>query len=283
MKKNMSEFFTFIISKSNNSGDFNDYKTKSLDLQQERAELLHENGYPITYMDINYDCKLCKDEGFIGLDQCECYKREMSLEFLKQSNLAPILKDQTFENYNLSYFDKSKDSNGKSQHEYMKKIFDFCRGYAENFEKSQANLLFCGAPGCGKTYLSCAIGYELIKKGKFVFYAQAQEMVSDFEAEKFQKKEPDEDTDVYFDCDLLIIDDLGTEFQTAFSDTVLYNVINGRLNKKKPIIISTNYPIQELKGTYHDRLNSRLMYEFINMVFVNKDIRMVKLSSKKKE
>lgn len=283
LKRNMSEFFSFVLSKENNPEKFNRYKSKSLDLQQERAELLHENGYPINYLEINYKCKLCKDEGFIGLDQCECYKREMSLEFLKQSNLAPIFKDQTFDTYNLSYFDKNKDSDGKSQHEYMKKIFDFCKGYAENFDKKASNLLFCGAPGCGKTFLSCAIGYELIKKGKLVFYAQTQEMISDFEAEKFGKKEQDEDTDVYFDCDLLIIDDLGTEFQTAFSDTVLYNVINGRINKKKPIIISTNYSIQELKGTYHDRLTSRLMYEFINMAFINKDIRIAKLSSKKKD
>jgi len=273
LSDNIHQFISSISSKQFNDAEFYQHKNHSLDLQQERAELLHENGYPIDYLDREsvYECQKCKDEGFIGTQMCECYKKQFALSFLEQTHLGAIFKNQTFDNYKLSYFDKNAEDDNASQYIKMKKILDFCIKYSKDFSINSPNLLFKGNPGCGKTYLSSAIGYDLINKGYMVIYTPVQQMIDEYEAEKFNKREAD--TSIYTDCDLLIIDDLGTEFQTALSENVLFNVINSRVNEKKPMIISTNYTSEEMKGIYHDRLFSRLTYEFISFMFVDKDIR----------
>ena len=273
MKNNSSEFFQFIESGENNEGRFLEYKKKSLDLQRQRAELLFENNYPIDYLNKQYECADCEDTGFIGTKMCKCYKKVLSEEFLKSSNLDTVYKNQTFKNFDLSFYSDEKNLQGVSEKDKMKTLVDYCRKYVQKFDKQKQNLLFMGTPGSGKSFLSCAIGVELINNGYFVIYTPIQNMISVFEAEKFGKSGHDTDTDTYLDCDLLIIDDLGTEFQTQFSDTVLYNVINTRINSKKPMIISTNLTSDELQGTYHDRLSSRLIYDFSKMAFIEKDIR----------
>jgi len=271
---NMREFTRFAFSGDRSEEKFNEYKSRSLALQQERKELLLKYGYSENLFDETYYCNACKDQGYYDNKFCECYKRELSEVFLENSNLMKIYNDQIFDKYDLSYFLDEDGSQGKSW-TMMKKILDYLKLYTESFRESSNNLLFMGAPGCGKSFLSCAVACDVIKNGFFVYYTPVQDMVSQFESEHFGNNK-NVDTTVYKDCDLLIIDDLGTEFKTQFTDSVLYNVINERINTKKPMIISTNYTLNELKETYHDRLCSRLINEFLTIQFENRDIRQLK-------
>ena len=274
LAENMREFTKFAFSGDRSDEKFKEYKSRSLALQQERKQLLVGSGYPENLFEEPYYCHECKDQGYKDNKFCQCYKKELSEVFLENSNLMLIYKDQTFDKYDLDYFLENDGTQGKC-YAMMKKILDYLKLYAESFHAESNNLLFMGAPGCGKSFLSCAVACEVVNNGSFVYYTPAQDMIAAFEAERFGN-DRSVDTSVYKDCDLLIIDDLGTEFKTQFTDSVLYNVINDRINMRKPMIISTNFTLDELKETYHDRLCSRLINEFLNIQFVNRDIRQLK-------
>ena len=270
-----SEFFRAALEDDFPEEKFRDIKSRSLDLQCQIAEALHENGYAPGYLDLQYICPECEDTGFIGREMCKCYKKALSEVYLENSHLKTVCKNQSFRNYDLTFFEGD-------DRERMKKLLNFCRKYAAGFSEKSPNLLFVGTPGCGKTYLSCAIGTEVIRNGWFVLYAPVQELIDTFEAAKFGRDDA-ADTAVYTDCDLLIIDDLGTEMTTSFSESVLYNVVNTRLNLGKPMIISTNCTPEDMQGIYHDRLISRLVYDFVTLPFCNRDIRHEKKSRKAKK
>lgn len=278
LSENMSEFAKFAFSGDKSEKRFNEYKSKSLLLQEERKRLLKSYGYPENIFDEPYYCHLCKDQGYRDNSFCECYKRELSEVFIENSNLMKVYENQVFEKFDLGYFAESDGSKGKS-YNAMQTLLNYLKHYAADFTTESGNLLFIGTPGCGKSFLSCAIAYEVINNGFFVYYTPAQDMVSVFESSRFDK-DKSADTSVYVDCDLLIIDDLGTEFKTQFTESVLYNVINDRINMKKPMVISTNCSINELKELYHERLCSRLINEFLNFPFVERDIRKLKKERK---
>ena len=280
LAENMREFAKFAFSGDRSEERFKEYKAKSIELQKERKELLKKYGYPETVFDEPYYCHLCKDQGYKDNKFCECYKRELSEVFIENSNLMKIYDNQVFEKFDLDFFLNEDGSKGAT-YEYMLKLRSYMMHYAECFTSNSENLLFSGVPGCGKSFMSCAIACEVINNGFFVYYTPAQDMVAAFEAERFER-DKNVDTSVYKDCDLLIIDDLGTEFKTQFTDSVLYNVINDRINMKKPMIISTNFTMEELRATYHDRLCSRLVNEFLNVNFTALDIRKLKKERRSK-
>lgn len=280
IKRNMSEFAVFAFSGSRSDEKFYAFRDKSLTLQAERRELLSKNGYSEDASDIKYYCPICKDTTYTENGMCECFKRELAIQFMESSNLSAVYKEKTFDKFKLSYYSDKKEGGEMSDLEKMTLIVKYLKKYIKTFGVGSENLLFAGASGAGKTFLSCAVGTELIKKGVFVVYTPVQELISVFEADKFGKKDRDSDTSRFFDCDLLIIDDLGTEFQTPYSDTVLYEVINTRINTKKPMIISTNCFYDDLRGQYHDRLLSRLSGEFLEFVFANTDVRYIKKHEK---
>ncbi len=270
------KFFSEISGGEISKDAFESIKDTSLDLQRQRAELLYQNGYPIDYLDKQYECKLCKDTGYIQDEICKCFKKVLAEEYLKNSNLQTIYKNKTFKSFDITYY---------AETDHMQKVYDYCKKYVTRFGKQCIHMLFSGVPGCGKTHMSCAIGTSLINNGYFVLYTPVQQMISDFEAFTF-KNEKDADLDIYSTCDLLIIDDLGAEMQTSFSDSVLYNVINNRINLKRPMIVSTNLSTQELQHIYHERLCSRLVYEFAKLPFSSTDVRREKesrLKNKKQE
>lgn len=258
-----ASFFTRISESDLSQQDFEELKNASLDLQTRRAELLFKNGLSYDYLDKPYTCKLCKDTGIVDGQPCKCFKKALAEQYLKCSNLQTIYKNKTFRTFDTSYYQDS---------EYMQKVLEYCKKYVSKFGKQHAHMLFSGVPGCGKTHLSAAVGTALIANGYFVFYTPVQQMISAFEAQTF-RNDKQADTSVYTDCDLLIIDDLGAEMQTSFSESVLYNIINDRLNLKKPMIISTNLQINEFPDIYHERLCSRLIYEFAKFPFPKTDVR----------
>ncbi len=260
-----SAFFTAMADGVLSEEELNRLKTESLALQKERETILTENGYPSDYLSLQYECPVCRDEGFVGTEMCICYKKALAEEFLKCSNMQKIYQNKNFRNFDLTFYAEGEDRRK------MEATLEYCKTYARKFDKVPRNLLFLGAPGSGKTFLSCAIGTELIKTGHFVLYTPIQDMLDDFEKVRFGKG--DADIASYKECDLLIIDDFGAEFKNSFSESVLYNIINDRLNEKKPMIVSTNFDEDDIQENYHERLFSRMMYEFAKIRFADVDIR----------
>lgn len=276
LKNNMSRFTAFAFSGNRSEEAFNEFRKKSLDLQKERAAILSAEGLPEDSFKIHPRCEKCEDRGYTEKGFCECFKRELSALTLELSGLSSDYAGKTFDSFDLSYYNKPGDR------EKMELTLGYAKKYVRNFANKKENLLFMGRSGSGKTFLSCAIGKACAEQGNFVCYVTAQDMISDFEAEKFGKGGKTKDTERYFDSDLLIIDDLGSEFSTQFSESVLYNVVNSRLNGGKPMIISTNFRPEDLSDYYHERLVSRLLNEFLTPVFADVDVRELKKLGRKR-
>lgn len=263
-----------VFEKSNTS--FKEYKKKSLDLRAQKIELLVTAGFPMDYLEEKYDCKKCLDKGFIKSSMCDCFKKELKKECYMKTKLARTLTEQTFKNFDLNFYPNTTNGDSKnSSRESMRKVFNKCKEYADNFSLNSEHLLFHGNVGLGKTFLSSCIAKAVIDKGFYVIYDSAQTILSRFENEHFGKSS-DDDTSEYFDCELLIIDDLGAEFKTQFSEAALYNLINSRIISKRPMIISSNLDKDEFGAFYHPRLVSRLLGEFQLIEFSGKDIRNIR-------
>ena len=244
-------------------------KERNLALQERRAVLLAELGFDKDYTDLKYDCELCQDWGAYDGKICSCYKSRLIEEQFKLSGLFALAKEQSFDTFSLDFYE-NKDE--------MSSLLSYAENYVKDFSTVKDNLLFVGGTGLGKTHLSTAIAGALIKKGYNVIYETAQNIFFDFENDRFIDRFGGDEpvSGKYLDCDLLIIDDLGAETITAFSVSCLYNIINTRLNKKLPIIASTNFSSQEIRKKYHDRITSRLFSDFTIKMFKGTDIRRLK-------
>ncbi len=245
------------------------------ELQAVRADILEQHGYPPDYSALHYECAICSDTGFDGEKICRCMKKALIMAGYESSGIGNLMRTQSFDSFTLDYY---KDT-CKSQ---MSEIFRQCKKYAETFEGGKAeNLFFYGTTGLGKTHLSTSIAKAVIDRGYDVVYDTAQNVFSDFEYERFSRgyneSSPESRTDRYFQCDLLILDDLGAEMTNQFTVSCLYNLLNTRLNLCKAVIISTNLTHTEMRKRYADRILSRLLGEYRQMPFVGEDIRMVRL------
>ena len=257
-------------------------KENNLAMQKELSELLINNGYDKDVFEPDYTCKMCNDTGYYDKDGktlvCACLKRALVSCACDELNKTAPLKLSTFDSFNLEYYDKKVDSSvGVSPYEHMNRIFRYCQAYADNFRADSESILMKGATGLGKTHLSLAIANEVIKKGYGVIYASAPTLMSRLEKEYFSNsKEEENSADMLIDCDLLIIDDLGTEFHGQFSVSQLYNIFNSRMLLNKPIIINTNLTLRELEKKYTERFVSRIIGGAQKLDFLGKDIRIRK-------
>ncbi len=246
-------------------------------LLEARGAYLESIGYPADYTSVKYECEKCSDTGFVGTKMCECMRRELVLAGYESSGIGGLIRTQSFESFSLDYYKRTPNELAN-----MQMIFDTCKAYAERFSTENGeSLFFCGTTGLGKTHLSTAIAKVLIERGFDVVYDSAQNIISDFEHERFGRgygDNSDSRTDKYFECDMLIIDDLGTEMANQFTVSCLYNIINTRINHSKSMIISTNLAQNEIRERYTDRITSRLFGDFMVMKFAGKDIRLQKLS-----
>ena len=254
----------------------NALKDKNLALQAKKAELLTANGYPADYTKPKFNCEKCQDSGFVGIEMCDCFHREVVENTIRNSGIGALVDTQTLENFDLKYY--AHDAKALAA---MKGNLDQITQYIDKFKPGSSSLMFMGATGLGKTHLSTVIAKGVIEKGYDVVYDTTQNILGDFEYERFGRgynTDADEKTtDKYFDCDLLIMDDLGTELTNNFTVSCLYNLINSRINAGKPIIINTNLTGKELRERYDNRITSRLMGEFAIMLFMGKDIRQQKM------
>lgn len=245
-------------------------------LLKKRADILVAAGFPANYTEVRYECAECGDTGTVEYRMCRCMRDKLIKAGLESSGMYELVKTQSFENFELKYY--SGDALPR-----MKTILDITKKYAEDFEAERSgSILMMGGTGLGKTHLSSAMGGVIIEKGNDVCYANAVDMLSDFEKERFGNLRSGEsaDTEKYFSCDLLIIDDLGTELVSQFSTSCLYNLINSRIIRKKSTIINTNFTKEEMRKKYQDRITSRIFGEYLVLPFVGTDIREKKLFAK---
>ncbi|MBE6732071.1 MAG: ATP-binding protein [Ruminococcaceae bacterium] len=247
-------------------------KNENLKCQAEFDEILKKNG--LTKKDItpDYFCKECSDTGFKDGVMCNCFRQLIKNEAYEKLNEISPLKVSRFEDFDLGYYDLLPEK----QRSAMYKTFEYCKSYAENFSLHSDSLLFMGSTGLGKTHLSLAIAGVVISKGFGVVYGSAQSFASMIERERFKEIENEDVATTLISADLLILDDLGVEFQSPYVTSVLYNIIDSRIMKNAPTIISTNLSIEDIKKKYSERLVSRILGGFSRINFYGKDIRLLK-------
>ena len=246
-------------------------------LSAEKKELLVSNGYAANAMSEIFSCGICKDTGFADGARCACYHRKLNKIMQKQSNIR-MSDSNSFERFDMSLFsDKPGAKLGVSPRENMASIYKIALLFAEGEPQSPRNLLFYGATGLGKTYTSDCIAKRYIQNGRRVFYMSAPRLFTTFEEYKFGRDTSAKNKmaiDAVTDAELLIIDDLGTEFRTAYTDSILFDILNTRIIERKKMIISTNLSVKELKHAYSERICSRILGNFTEVLFFGDDIRL---------
>lgn len=249
-------------------------------LKEEKKELLKQAGLKEDFMDLKYHCEKCKDTGYIDTKRCICFQQKLINIIYNQSNLGEIIKAENFQTFNINLYRDQRLENEKiSPKENMFDIYDVCKKFIKDFENTFENLLFYGNTGLGKTFLCNCIAKELMDRGKTVLYMTAGQLFKAVEDSHFKREEQFEYTNILDDVltvDLLIIDDLGTEFSTILSSSELFHIINERLLTKKPVVLSTNLAPSDLINHYSDRIVSRLTGGYKVLKFFGDDIRFKK-------
>lgn len=261
-----------------NKSSLKDLQAKISTLSTYRENLLTQKGYPKDYLAPVYYCKDCQDVGYINNEKCHCFKKEVINLLYSGTNAKNIQKKETFENFSLNYYSKAyKDTTtNTSSYEHMLNVRDLVKKYVDDFDNSPStNLLFYGNTGLGKSFLSNCVANELIKQCHSVISLSAIELFHIFSKSEFGKDEEQEEfSDEILSCDLLIIDDLGTELSNSFTTSRLFYCINERILKGKSTIISTNFDLTKLQEQYSDRIFSRIMHSYKVIKFFGNNIRL---------
>lgn len=261
-------------------------RDKNKMLRAERVKLLKALKLPEDYLDVKYTCEKCEDTGICedydserqvshGSKYCKCYLDILKRYATQELNRLTPLELSSFNDFRLDYYPVT-GKNSERPREEMTDVFNSCKRYAETFALNSKPLYFYGRTGLGKTHLSLAIADQVIKKGYGVIYGSIITFLNKMEREKFGKTDVQTDTEsLLVDADLLIIDDLGAEFSTAFTNSAIYSIINSRLASGLPTIISSNLNISELKERYPESVASRIIGNFVPVEFIGKDIRQI--------
>ena len=258
-----------------------DIRRKNQALQAEQAQLLTGHGFPADALEDKPLCAKCGDSGWVGSDMCDCLKVLCAQEQIKELSQLLDLGEQSFDTFDLGFYSPEVwPAWGRSPRENMEKVLKICRDYAQNFGRYYFNNLFLsGSTGLGKTFLSACIARTVSENGFSVVYDTAGEVFARFEAQKFSRDEEDarearEDTRRYLRCDLLILDDLGSELTTPFVQSALYQLVNSRLTAEKRTVISSNLTMDDVRGRYSPQIASRLEGEYRVLPFFGEDIRL---------
>ncbi|MCM1006912.1 MAG: ATP-binding protein [Ruminococcus flavefaciens] len=260
-----------IISEKNGSDNINSkieqLRQYNLGAQAMSRKLLEEHGYPSDYLDIHYTCPKCSDTGYYNNRFCDCFKKLCGKLSADELNKSAHLKLSSFSSFSLSYY-KGDD------YFTMQKILEFTHQYAETFTPESGSIFMFGETGLGKTHLSLAIANRVLEKGYSVIYDSAVNILRNIEHEHFSREHSSEMIDLVMSTDLLILDDLGTEYETSFYNATIYNIINSRLNSGKPTIISTNLNFDGISRRYESRVVSRIISVYSCLEFKGDDVRL---------
>lgn len=257
-----------------------DLKSRIEALAFERKELLQRYGFPEDYLLPHYQCSLCEDTGYIGQEKCSCFKKAVIELLYGQSNLREILEKENFDHFSFQFYSDTIKNNatGLSARQTAMAAFQKAQDFVDQFDSRFQNLFLYGDTGVGKTFLSHCIAKELLDSAHSVFYFSAFDLFDLFAQKTFDKNISSEEIDSYiFNCDLLIIDDLGTEMTNTFVASQLFLCINERLMHRKSTIISTNLTLEKFSETYSERTFSRVASNYDMIKLIGKDIRIQKL------
>ena len=261
-------------------------KDSSAALKAVQIDLLAANGLPTDYLELQYQCNMCKDTGYVGNEKCNCFKQAISDLVYTGSNIKSILAKENFNKFSFRYYsdDYIDETIGLSPLCNMQKVVAGCKNFIRHFNKNHDNLLLLGNTGVGKTFLANCIAKELLDRGYTVIYLTAFRLFDILEKNKFSKDESSayeasNQFEYILDCDLLIIDDLGTELNNAFTNSQLYLIINERLLRQKSTVISTNLSLTNINTIYGERIFSRIASCYSVQSIIGEDIRLHKAVS----
>lgn len=251
------------------------------DLREQKALIIKAAGYPDNFLELQYRCADCRDTGLIDGKKCHCFLKAQMKLLHDQSNLEDVLERENFSALSFRYYDDREilTQIGMTNAAYMRQVVRMCRDFVKDFDTKHENLLFTGSTGVGKTFLTNCIAKELMNTYHSVIYLTASDLFEVFSRNKFDYENAEEMRDMYrfiLDCDLLIIDDLGTELNNSFTSSQLFYCINERMNMKRSTIISTNLSPARLRDSYTDRVTSRIMSGYRMIPLYGNDIRLLK-------
>lgn len=254
-------------------------KSRLASLSLQKKELLKKSGYPTDYLEAVYECPLCKDTGYIGNRKCTCFRQAEIALIYEQSHIKELLSTDNFEHLSYDYYESDDLTR-------FTKAVEECQNFVKNFNSDYHNLFFYGTVGTGKSFLSSCIAKELIEQGRVVIYFSSSQLFDTLSHSTFDRDSKEAAAGVYEDiygCDLLIIDDLGTELTNAFVSSQLFSCLNNRHLRRKSTIITTNLSLEELRDRYSDRIFSRITSNYGMCKLTGRDIRIMKKLSQKRK
>jgi DNA replication protein DnaC len=249
------------------------------ELKRERQSIYEKNSIPDNYLEIEYECAKCSDTGYtFDGKRCSCYNLQIINNLFQMSNMINMLGKENFNTFDINIFSNESYKNEKlTPRQNMYYVLEISEDFCSNFHTTNMNLLLYGGTGLGKTFMCNCIANELLNKEISVLYQTSFSLFETVEVHKFNKLNETEENrinyNMIFDCELLIIDDLGTEVSNSFTNAELFNIINERMITEKKTIISTNLSLEQLRDTYSDRITSRVFNNFIPLKFYGKDLR----------
>lgn len=244
-------------------------------MEHEMTALLAAHGYPKNYLDPPYTCKKCRDTGYDHGEICSCIQELVRQINTEEFNRSTTMQLCSFQDFDLQYY---RQPGQPEIYERMADNLHFCKEYAKSFTKTSQSILMIGKTGLGKTHLSLAIAQEVINAGFQVVYGSAGDFFRAVQQEQFDLRHDPVTMPALLDADLLILDDLGAEMEHSAFPSILYSIINGRMNLQKPTIVNTNLDLTELERRYTNRIISRLITMFTTLRFLGTDVRQQKVS-----
>lgn len=278
--KRALEYYHSILAKQDSSL-LQRFEKEVKGLGKQREHLLQKHGYSADYLELQYDCDTCKDTGYVDGKKCHCFATKVIRMLYASSNLERTLEKENFETFRFDYYDNETviEEVGMTLYAYMHTILDVCIDYVDGFSKVYENIMFTGNTGVGKTFLTNCIAKALMDRGYSVLYFSATTFFETIAQEKMRRNADDEEaevSDLMEECDLLIIDDLGTELANTFTISQLFAIMQKRMHARKPILFSTNLDMNGLRDLYTERISSRILSEYMIIKLFGNDIRKMK-------